>query len=61
MVKLLPEVYFAEMLAGKLSQMHWQWFRIFFHTWITFRTPQNVGTLATKIIAQGMLKLLPEM
>jgi len=30
-MKLLPEVYFATMLAGKLSKMHWQGFRMFSH------------------------------
>jgi hypothetical protein len=51
-------VFFAEILAGKLSRVRRQWLRRFPHTQITFRTPQNVGTLATKLIAHGMVILL---
>jgi hypothetical protein len=57
---LLPAVFFAEILAGKLSRVRRQCLRRFPHTQITFRTPQNVGTLATKLIAHGMA-ILPEM
>jgi len=51
---------FAEILAAKLSRVCRQWLGRFPHTQITFRAPKNVGTLATKIIAHGMV-ILPEM
>jgi len=58
--KLLPEVYFATMLAGKLSEMRWQCFRTFFHLRIASSMAQNGNTLATKIMCQEIMKLLPE-
>jgi len=41
MVKLMPEVHFAEMLARKLSRMRQQCFRMFLHTQIAFGTAQD--------------------
>jgi len=40
-VKLLLEVYFAPMLAGKLSEMRRQCFRMFSHLRIASGTAQN--------------------
>jgi len=45
-VKLLPEMYFTDMFAGKSSKMHRKWFRKFHHTWIAFGTAQNGNTSA---------------
>jgi len=59
-VKLLLEVYFATMFAGKLSKMCWQSFRMFPHTWNAFGTAQNGNTSTTKIMGQEIVKLLPE-
>jgi len=59
-VKLLPEVYFAPMLAGKLSEMRRQYFRMFSHLRIASGTAQNGNTSAIKIISQEIVKLLPE-
>jgi len=49
-VKLLLEVYFAPMLAGKLSKMRRQCFRMFFHFRIASGMAQNGNTSATKIM-----------
>jgi hypothetical protein len=59
-VKLLPEVYLAPMLAGKLSEMHRQSFRMFSHLRIASGTAQNGNTSAIKIMGQEIVKLLPE-
>jgi len=59
-VKLLPEVYFATMLAGKLAKMHRQCFKMFSHLRIASGMAQNGNTLATKIMYQEIVKLLPE-
>jgi len=59
-VKFLPEVYFATMLAGNLSQMRRQSSTMFFHLQIASGTAQNGNTLATKIMGQEIMKLLPE-
>jgi len=59
-VKLLPEVYCATMLAGKLAKMHRQCFRMFVHLRIASGTAQNGNTSATKIMGQEIMKLLPE-
>jgi len=54
-VKLLPEVYLATMLAGNLSKMRWQSFRMFSHLRIASGTAQNGNTLATKIMGQEIV------
>jgi len=59
-VQLLLEVYFADMLARKLSKMRQQCFRMFSHTLIALGTAQNGNTLAAKIMCQEMVKLLLE-
>jgi len=59
-VKLLPEVYFATMLAGNLSKMHRQSFRMFSHLRIASGTAQNGNTSANKIMGQEIVKLLPK-
>jgi len=59
-VKLLPEVYFATMLAGNWSEMRRQCFRMFSHLWIASGMAQNGNTLATKTIGQEIMKLLLE-
>jgi len=59
-VKLLPEVYFATMLAGNWSKMHRQCFRMFSHFRIASGTAQNGNTSATNIMCQEIVKLLPE-
>ena len=58
--KLLLEVYFATMPAGKLSKMRRQSFRTFSHLRIASGTAQNGNTSATKIMGQEIVKLLPE-
>jgi len=60
-VKLLPEVYFETMLAGKLAKMHRQCFRMFAHLRIASGTAQNCNTSATKIMGQKIMKFLPEL
>jgi len=47
-VKLLPEMYFTDMFAGKSSKMHQQWFQKFPHTGIAFGTSQNNNKSAAK-------------
>jgi len=47
-VKLLPEMYFTDMFAGKSSKMHRQWFQKFSHTVIAFGTTQNGNKSAAK-------------
>jgi len=59
-VKLLPEVYFATMPAGKLSKMRRQCSTMFPHIRIAFGTTQNGNTSATKIMGQEIVKLLPK-
>ena len=59
-MKLLLEVYFATMLAGNLSKMCQQSFRMFLHIRIASGTPQNGNTSATKIMCQEIMKLLLE-
>jgi len=59
-VKLLPEVYFATMLAGNWSKMHQQCFRMFCHLRIASGMAQNGNTSATKTMGQEIVKLLPE-
>jgi len=59
-VKLLPEVYFAPMLAGNRSKMRRQSFRTFSHLWIASGTAQNANTSAMKIMGQEIVILLPE-
>jgi len=59
-MKLLPEVYFAPMLAGKLSKMHRQCFRMFSHFRIVAGMAQNGNTSAKKTMGQEIVKLLPE-
>jgi len=59
-VKLLPEVYFATMLAGNWSKMHRQCFRMFSHLWIASGMAQNGNTTATKTMGQEIVKMLPE-
>jgi len=59
-VKLLPEVYLAPMLAGNWSKMRRQSFRTFCHFRIASGTAQNGNTSAIKIIGQEIMKLLPE-
>jgi len=59
-VKLLPEVYFMTMLAGKQSKMRRQSFRMFSHIRIAFGTAQNGNMSATKIMCQEIVKLLLE-
>jgi len=59
-VKLLPEVYFATMLAGNLSKMHRQSFRMFSHLRIASGMAQNGNTSSNKIMGQEIVKLLPE-
>jgi len=59
-VKLLPEVYFATMLARNLSKMRRQSFKMFSHLRIASGMAQNGNTSATKIMGQEIVKLLPE-
>ena len=47
-VKFLPEVYFATMLAGDLSKMRRQSFRMLSHFRIASGTAQNGNTLPQK-------------
>ena len=49
-----------EMLAGKLSKMRRQCFRMFCHFRIASGTAQNGNTSAIKIMGQEIVKLLPE-
>ena len=60
MVKLLPEVYFAPMLAGKLSEMRRQYFKMFSHLRTVSGMARNGNTSAIKIIGQEIVKLLLE-
>jgi len=59
-VKLLPEIYFEDRLAGNLSQMRRQSFRTFSHFRIASGKAQNGNKTATKIMCQEIVKLLPE-
>jgi len=59
-MKTLPEVYFATMLAGTLSKMRPQCIRMFSHFRIASGTAQNGNTSATKTMCQEIVKLLPE-
>jgi len=59
-MKLLPEVYFAPMLVGKLSEMRRQCFRMFSHLRIASGMAQNGNTSAIKIMGQEIVKLLPK-
>jgi len=59
-MKLLPEVYFAPMLAGKLSEMRRQCIRMFSHLRIASDTAQNGNISATNIMGQEIVKLLLE-
>jgi hypothetical protein len=54
-MKTLPEVYFATMLAGTLSKMHRQSFKMFSHLRIASGTAQNGNTSATKIMGQEIM------
>jgi len=54
-VKFLPEVYFATMLAGKLFKMHWQSFKTFSHLQIASGMAQNDNTSATEIMGQEIV------
>jgi len=54
-VKLLLEVYFAPMLAGKLSKMRRQCFRMFSHLRIVSSTAQNGNISAIKIMGQEIV------
>ena len=55
-MKTLPEVYkFATMLAGTLSKMHQQSFKMFSHLRIASGTAQNGNTSATKIMGQEIM------
>ena len=59
-VKMLPEVYFATMLAGNWSKMRRQCFRMLTHLRIASGTAQKGNTSATKSMGQEIVKLLPE-
>jgi len=59
-VKLLPEVCFAPMLAGNLSKMRRQSLRMFSHLRIASGKAQNGNTSTTKIMFQKIIKLPPE-
>jgi len=59
-VKLLPEVYFATMLAGNSSKMHQQCIRMFSHLRTASGMAQNGNTSATKTMGHEIMKLLPE-
>jgi len=59
-MKLLPEIYFEDRLAGKLSQMRRQSFRTCSRFRSASSTAQNGNTSATKIMCQEIVKLLPE-
>jgi len=59
-MKLLPEVYLAPMLAGNWSKMRRQCIRMFSHFRIASGTAQNGNTSATKTTCQEIVKLLPE-
>ena len=54
-MKTLPEVYFATMLAGTLSKMHRQSSKMFSHLRIASGTAQNGNTSATKIMGQEIM------
>ena len=54
-MKLLPEVYLATMLAGNVSKMHRQSFRMFSHLRIASGTAQNGNTSANKIMGQEIV------
>jgi len=57
-MKLLPEVYFAPMLAGKLSEMCRQCIKMFSHLRIASGTAQNGNISATNIMCQEIGKML---
>jgi len=59
-MKLLPEVYFATILAGNLFKMHRQCSKMFLYIRIASGTTQNGNTSATKIMGQEIVKLLLE-
>jgi len=59
-MKLLLEVYFAPMLAGKLSKMRRQCFRMLSHLQIASGMAQIGNTSAKKTMGQEIVKLLPE-
>ena len=54
-MKMLPQVYFATMLAGKLSKMHQQSFKMFSHLRISSGMAKNGNTSATKIMGQEIM------
>ena len=59
-MKLLPEIYFEDRLAGELSQMCRHSFKMFSHFRIASSMAKNGNTSATKIMGQEIVKLLPE-
>jgi len=59
-MKLLPEVYFATMLAGNWSKIRRQCSKAFSYLRIASGTAQKGNTSATKIIGQEIVKFLPE-
>jgi len=59
-MKLLPEVYFAPKLAGKLSEMRRHCIRMFSHLRTASGMAQNGNTSATKTMGHEIVKLLPE-
>jgi len=59
-MKLLPEIYFEDRLARKLSRMCRHSFRTCSHFRIASGMALNGNTSATKIMCQEIVKLLPE-